>query len=485
MLNGIDVSGYQSSTPNVSGKDFVFIKATEGVSYTNPEQSDQAATARAGGCVVGFYHFARPGDMQAQAQYFVTQCDSVDGDILAIDWEDSGVSCADKDALLKAVKALRPTHKVVLYCGRDFWLNIDTTSYCEDGLWIADWSHPAGSPAIQHPWLFHQYSQSPIDADVANFATAAGLKAWATGTTVPPSGTPQWRTLLDHVESIPEKIYETWTSTDGWDNHTQFGVEYGEDGVSWCVIFDWDMYHDVGLDACVPKTDNVDSFTSWAKARGQWSLYPSVGAWVNFNNGAHTEIVVGFDATTVRTKGGNSIQSGAVDNGQGNGVWSHSHARTDAAVVGYFAPKFPDGVCPPTADPHDPRGGTAVTSYSWPGPASSPSKPTTPSKPTPSKPAATPTVDLSKLIQAAKTDPKAKQGHKTYEAGVKLVEAALRAEGLLDKKYAGDGSFGTLTVTAYRKWQQRLHFSGKAADGIPGIESLTALGKKHGFKVVA
>jgi hypothetical protein len=85
--------------------------------------------------------------------------------------------------------------------------------------------------------------------------------------------------------------------------------------------------------------------------------------------------VVGFDADYVYTKGGNSMKAGAADNGQGNGVWSHSSARRSARVVGYFAPRFPDGVCPPTADPHDPRGGTAVTSWRWAGP----SAPSTPS----------------------------------------------------------------------------------------------------------
>jgi hypothetical protein len=480
MLNGIDVSGYQSSTPDVSGQAFVIVKATEGTSYINPKQSAQAAYARAAGAVVGFYHFARPGSIQAQAQYFVDQAASVEGDILAIDWEDSGVSCADKDALLKAVKALRPTHKVVLYCNRSFWLNIDTTSYVEDGLWIADYSHPAGSPNIQHSWVFHQYSQDTVDKDVANFATAASLQAWATSGVV--TGTPNWRTLVDHVQSIPEKIYETWVDGDGWNNDTPFGVEYGENGVSWCVIFDWDMFHDVGLDAIVPKTDNVASFTSWAKSHGQWSLYPSVGAWINFENGAHTEICVGFDAQYVYSKGGNSIQAGATDNGQGNGVWSHKRLRTDPKVTGYFAPRFPDGVCPPTADPKDPRGGTAVTSYTWPGPDGT-APPATPT--VPATPAATPTVDLSQLVKAAKTDPGAKQGHTTYAAGVRLVEAALRKEGLLGKKYAGDGSFGTVSVRAYRAWQHRLGFSGKAADGIPGLTSLKALGKKHKFKVVA
>jgi hypothetical protein len=192
---------------------------------------------------------------------------------------------------------------------------------------------------------------------------------------------PDWRRLVDHVQSIPEKIYEHWNSVDGWDNHTPFGVEFGWDGVAWCMIFDWDMFHDVGLDAIVPKTASVAAMAAYAKQHGQWSEYPSVGALVDFGNGAHTEIVVGFDADTVYTKGGNSIQTGAADNGQGNGVWSHAHARRDSYVTGYMAPRFPDGVCPPTADPNDPRGGKAVTSWRW-----SPLPNPTPPKPVPSTP---------------------------------------------------------------------------------------------------
>lgn len=478
MLNGIDVSGYQSNTPDVSGASFVFVKATEGVSYVNPKQSDQAATARTAGAVVGFYHFARPGDMQAQAQYFVDQCVSVDGDVLVIDWEDSGVSCADKDALLKAVKKLRPTHKVLLYCGRDFWLNIDTTSYCEDGLWIADYSHPAGSPAIQHPWLFHQFSQSPIDQDVANFSSAAALKAWATGSSAPSSSTPHWQQLVDHVMSVPEQVYEGWNSTDGWDNNNPFGIEYGENLVPWCVIFDWCMYHETGLDAVVPKLDNVVSFSNWAKAHGQWSAYPSVGAWVNFSN-SHTEIVVGFDATNVYTVGGNSIQAGAQDNGQGNGVWSHQELRKAARVIGYFAPRYADGVCPPTADPSDPRGGNAVTSYRWAGTASPASGGKPAPKPTPA-PKPKPVVRLTHLISARRKDLPAATGHKTYPADVLIVENALHAAGLLDRKYV-DGSWGTKTDAAYNEFRRLQGYTGKAATGDPGLESLTKLAKKYGF----
>ena len=106
-----------------------------------------------------------------------------------------------------------------------------------------------------------------------------------------------------------------------------------------------------------------------------------------------------------------------------------------------------------------------------------------PAKPTPTPTPTKPVVNLAKLVKAAKTDPKGKQGAQTYAAGVKVVEAALLKEGLLDKKYASDGSYGTVTVKAYSAWQKKLGYKGKDADGIPGATSLKKLGSKHGFTV--
>lgn len=94
-------------------------------------------------------------------------------------------------------------------------------------------------------------------------------------------------------------------------------------------------------------------------------------------------------------------------------------------------------------------------------------------------------VDLSNVVAAAKRDPGLPQGGTTHAADVKIVEAALKAEGLLSATYASDGSFGSTTVAAYRKWQQKLGFAGADADGIPGLSSLKALGAKHGFTVKA
>lgn len=249
-------------------------------------------------------------------------------------------------------------HTLTVYCNMDAWPSVrsafQSAGVTEPNYWVARYDN---DPTVPAGAVAKQYQGDTNGYDVSSVASY-----WP-GVDPAPIDQPAWLKLIGHLLSVPEQIYETWVSGSGWNNVTQFGTEYGENGVSWCVIFDWDMFHDCGLDAIVPKTDNVDDFTSWAKQRGQWSDYPSIGAWVNFGNGAHTEIVTGFDAVNVYTKGGNSVQTGATDNGQGNGVWSHSHARTDPYVVGYFAPRFPDGVCPPTADPNDPRGGTAVTSY--------------------------------------------------------------------------------------------------------------------------
>lgn len=183
MLRGIDVSSHQSSSYGTDGLSFVFVKATEGRTYTNPKLAAQTKRARDAGLVVGFYHFLWPGNLTAQAEYFVSKAPERAGDILAVDWETTSdgthASNAEKDSFIRKVKALRPNCKVVLYCNRDYWLNIDTTSYAGDGLWIADYV-TAGKPRIKAKWRFHQYTDDPLDKNVADFDTLADLRKWAT-----------------------------------------------------------------------------------------------------------------------------------------------------------------------------------------------------------------------------------------------------------------------------------------------------------------
>ncbi|MBT2505166.1 N-acetylmuramoyl-L-alanine amidase [Streptomyces sp. ISL-98] len=101
----------------------------------------------------------------------------------------------------------------------------------------------------------------------------------------------------------------------------------------------------------------------------------------------------------------------------------------------------------------------------------------------PAKPAAKPVVDLSKLVAAAKADPP-RRGTPISYYGVKVVEQALVAEGLLSRALA-DGHFGWATRTAYASWQRRCGYKGADADSIPGRSSLSKLGARRGFTVTA
>jgi hypothetical protein len=115
-----------------------------------------------------------------------------------------------------------------------------------------------------------------------------------------------------------------------------------------------------------------------------------------------------------------------------------------------------------------------------------------PAKPTEPTGAVKPKVSLRRLIEAARKDPTAAQGHTTHPADVKPVEGALYKLGLIPAKYAKDGSFGSVTIVGYARWQKKysrdhnLGWSGDDVNGIPGETSLKALAIKTGmFQVVA
>jgi hypothetical protein len=153
--------------------------------------------------------------MQAQADYFLRHLTLKAGDVLALDWEDSGVTGSEKDTFLKYLKSTAPGHKVVLYCNKDFWLNRDHTSYAADGLWIADPDAPAGQPRVRHPWLFHQYgSPHGMDVDYCRL-DAAGLAAWAAGTAPSPAPTPEKDMQSTDKITVPAGTWtkdpQTWT----------------------------------------------------------------------------------------------------------------------------------------------------------------------------------------------------------------------------------------------------------------------------------
>lgn len=228
---------------------------------------------------------------------------------------------------------------------------------------------------------------------------------------------------------------------------------------AWCATFVSYCAYKAGAGALYPCTASCATGVEWFKKDGRWSEYPAVGAQVFYGSGGgdHTGLVVSYTADTITTVEGNTNTNGSAE---GDGVYLKTRQRRDSYVYGYGYPRFVDGI--QSADP----------AYAGQGPKTPP-------------PADKPSVSLAHIVAAAKTDPGAEQGHQTYAAEVRAVEAALKLEGHLSATYASDGSFGTSSIAAYAAWQRDLGYSGKDADGIPGMTSLAKLGARYGFTVKA
>src|SRR5690242_1918107 len=85
---GQDWASYQSPAPDVTGLSFVFVKATEGLTYANPRWAQQVAYARLHKLTVGHYHYPHMGNSAtAEADFFLRTARPQPGDYVALDWE--------------------------------------------------------------------------------------------------------------------------------------------------------------------------------------------------------------------------------------------------------------------------------------------------------------------------------------------------------------------------------------------------------------
>ena len=159
-LNGIDIASYQSSlvVKNMATTDFVIVKATESNWYVNPCFATHAAQTVKAGKLLGCYHFARPGDMVEQADYFLGAVKKYIGKaVLALDWEENAVPLGPKKAKQWLDRVYKKTGvKPVIYmsksvCNAYDWSAVKKAGY---GLWVAqypDYSH-TGYKAKKNIW---------------------------------------------------------------------------------------------------------------------------------------------------------------------------------------------------------------------------------------------------------------------------------------------------------------------------------------------
>lgn len=257
-----------------------------------------------------------------------------------------------------------------------------------------------------------------------------------------------------------------------WNNDQRYSDEVPgfawSDGQPWCDTFVAWCFWSAGLAGILlPAGGSASvwaSYRAWCDA-GRFTEYPTLGAQLILGRNQHTGICVGWDDTHVFSVEGNTNDDGAAE---GNGVYAKTRRRRDDYVTGYGIPAWPDGVCL-SADP------------AWHRP---------PTAPATLPPAAAPDgahVWLAHLLAAINIDSPGPDGAAGANTGNTFpVEQALAAEGLLAQRYV-DGSAGTMSFgagSAYQRWQYRLGYRGQDADGIPGIDSLTELGRRHGFVAV-
>jgi hypothetical protein len=475
-IQGQDWASYQSETPSTKGLSFVFIKATEGTSYVNPKMKKQAAHARAAGLVVGFYHFVRSGDMKKQAAYFVKQADSREGDPLVLDWEDAGVSDAQKNAFLAELKRLRgSSHRVGLYCNTNFWLNKDKSSNCGDFLWIAHYGVGQGKPGIKHDWLIHQYTDDPIDKNVARFESKAAMKAWAEKKPAEPEPEPEKPDPKPEVSeaakvlAIAKAEVGTKEKKSGghWVNDSKYnrwfgtipGYGQGGYGYPWCAVFVAWCAAQAGHAGLYPKTAGCATAVNWFRNKKRFSEYPAIGAQVFFGpgGGTHTGIVYKYDTNSIWTYEGNTNTNGSAE---GDGVYARKRGRREVNTYGYGYPAFKEGIT--TADPS--KKGKAGFTYK-----------ATASAPANGAPAPKPKTKPWIWFENA-------QPGKGPNNSVRIVQKALFKE-FGKSTWVPSAVFGSKTKALYKQWQQKLGYKGADADGVPGSASMKALAKKHGFDI--
>jgi GH25 family lysozyme M1 (1,4-beta-N-acetylmuramidase) len=171
VVEGIDVSSYQPDTDwnqvHQSGREFAWVKATEGTGYTNPYFAHDWAAIKAAGMLRSAYQYFRPSvDPIAQAEFFVQVMGPLAPDDLApmldleeTDGESAAVVLGRAHAFLDRVKQLTG-RDAILYTYPDFWLNQlgDPPGFGQYALNMASYGPCPPLPSSWSHMTFWQYS---------------------------------------------------------------------------------------------------------------------------------------------------------------------------------------------------------------------------------------------------------------------------------------------------------------------------------------
>ncbi len=152
VLKGIDISRYQTGI-NIQALDidFVIVKATEGVGYTDPNYKEFLEEALNSNKKIGLYHYARPdlgNTPEDEATWFVSKAKNyIKKAILVLDWEVNTSNTTWAYDFLKIVyekTGVRPIIYMSASPANSYnWTRVVNGDF---GLWIASYGANTGAP---------------------------------------------------------------------------------------------------------------------------------------------------------------------------------------------------------------------------------------------------------------------------------------------------------------------------------------------------
>lgn len=213
----IDISHWQSITSwaniKASGVLAVIAKATEGTNYLDPTFANTKAACGMQGLAFGAYHFLRPGNVDAQMNWFGRNTKGVIR--LVIDFEDPKCDLDDLKTAIASLEKYRPDAEICIYTGSSFIIDLlggkPDATLSKYPLWVAHYTsaaEPKWPKQVWPTWSLWQYTDKGTISGIAGAVDCnkwngsdANLAKWFSAPTPQPQPEP---------EPEPELTHELW-----------------------------------------------------------------------------------------------------------------------------------------------------------------------------------------------------------------------------------------------------------------------------------
>lgn len=165
--NSVPESFFPAKEAGIVG---VIHKLTEGSSYVDDKVLARHYLTKDAGLAWGVYHFLRPGNMDQQAQFFVSKGKELgivdDQTLWAADHEDAGVTLSSLMQFLKKVQSLTGRAPII-YSGHVIKDQCKSGNYPDEyRLWLAQYSSSPSLPAGCDKYWMWQYTDQGTIAGV-------------------------------------------------------------------------------------------------------------------------------------------------------------------------------------------------------------------------------------------------------------------------------------------------------------------------------